>query len=88
MTYKASERERPWITTAEASELLEQLGLPVSVRTLERMRATGDGPPYQRVTRQIRYHRGRLAEWVASCEAGTPARKRGTPARAGGTRGR
>lgn len=71
--YIAAERERPWLTTAEASELLGAAGLPISTRTLERLRAEGDGPPYLLMARQIRYHRQRLATWVSEHEQGVPA---------------
>jgi predicted DNA-binding transcriptional regulator AlpA len=35
-----------------------------STRTWERRRASGDGPPYYRLGRSIRYDRNEVLEWV------------------------
>ena len=43
-------------------EAAEYLGL--SVRTMNRYRVTGDGPPYYRLGNRVRYVRAELDEWV------------------------
>ena len=43
-------------------EAAEYLGL--SVRTMNRYRVTGDGPPYYRLGGRVRYARDELNEWV------------------------
>ena len=43
-------------------EAAEYLGL--SVRTMNRYRVTGDGPPYYRLGGRVRYVRAELDEWV------------------------
>ena len=45
-----------------AHEAAEYLGL--SVRTMNRYRVTGNGPPYYRIGGRVRYVRAELDEWV------------------------
>ena len=45
----------------EAAQILK-----ISVRTLERRRATGTGPRFIRVGRLVRYRAGDLEEWIAN----------------------
>lgn len=56
--------EPEYLTTREAAALLR-----VSVDTLERMRARGDGPPWRRVGRRVLYLRTDL---LRCCTAVTP----------------
>lgn len=60
----------------------------VEVRTIERWRKAGSGPPFMLFGRTIRYHPARVQAWMLAREQGTPAPARGTPAGKGGTRGR
>lgn len=79
------------LTTPEVAEVLG-----VEVRTLERWRKAGTGPPFMLFGRTLRYHPGRLAQWLAAHEQGAPSargagasRGEGTrPARGGAPRGR
>lgn len=54
-------QESPFLTTNQAGTYV---GL--SRRTLEKMRTTGDGPPYRKHGRYIRYHVADLEAWSAS----------------------
>ena len=40
--------------------------LRLSERTLERMRVTGDGPPFVKAGRRVLYRTGDLDQWIAS----------------------
>jgi hypothetical protein len=42
------------------------MSLRLSVRTLERMRVTGNGPRFVKCNRSIRYQQGDLDAWIAS----------------------
>ena len=42
------------------------LALRLSVRTLERMRVTGNGPRFVKCNRSIRYQQSDLDAWIAS----------------------
>lgn len=66
------------LRTEDVAELLD-----VTVRTLERWRRDGAGPPYVAFGGTIRYHPARVSAWVASHEQGTPSQNRGTPSRKG-----
>lgn len=61
-------------------DLADMVG--VEVRTIERWRKSGDGPPFMLFGRTIRYHPARVQAWMLAREQGTPARRRG------GARGR
>jgi hypothetical protein len=56
--------------THDAAEYLPESALceqyPFSPRTVQRWRATGDGPPYIRVGRRILYRRSDVEEWLSS----------------------
>jgi predicted DNA-binding transcriptional regulator AlpA len=56
---RADERD-PMLTEQQVAEMLQ-----VSVRTLQRWRATGTGPPWTRVHRLVRYRRSGVERWVA-----------------------
>ena len=56
-----------YLSTRQAAELL---GL--SPRTLERYRGAGEGPPYMKRGRQVRYARADLDDWM---EGGRPPPK-------------
>lgn len=60
----------------------------VEVRTIERWRKAGTGPPFMLFGRTIRYHPARVQAWMLAREQGAPARGKGTPSRAGGRGGR
>lgn len=60
----------------------------VEVRTIERWRKAGSGPPFMLFGRTIRYHPARVQAWMLAREQGTPSVGKGTPAGKGGTRGR
>jgi excisionase family DNA binding protein len=49
----------------DQSQVGDLLGL--SVRTIERLRATGAGPVFVKVGRSVRYRAADVAEWVESC---------------------
>lgn len=53
----------PVMTTEEAAAYLK-----LSVRTLERRRAAGEGPPVARIGQQWRYRRTELDRWLAEQE--------------------
>lgn len=48
-----------WLTPCDAAAYLQ-----LSRRGLEDMRARGDGPPFYRVNRIVRYHRADLDAWL------------------------
>jgi predicted DNA-binding transcriptional regulator AlpA len=53
---------RPLLTQREAAQ-----SLSLSVRTLERLRCTGTGPAFVRLTRgRIAYRQADLEEWIAN----------------------
>jgi hypothetical protein len=39
---------------------------PLSIRTLQRHRLTGDGPPYIKIGAAVRYHRDDLDQYIAT----------------------
>ncbi len=49
----------PFLTTPEAAEYLR-----VSRQFLEIARHRGDGPPYIKLSRAVRYHRPSLDDWM------------------------
>lgn len=50
----------------------------VEVRTIERWRKAGTGPPFMMFGRTIRYHPARVQAWMLSREQGAPrAARRG-----------
>lgn len=49
------------LDTAEAAEYTR-----LSKPTLERLRLTGEGPPYVKLKKSVRYRRADLDEWLAS----------------------
>lgn len=64
----------PWLTTAELAEMLA-----LSRAHLARLRMTGDGPPYTKLSRgrsgQIRYRRSDVERWMSErAVASTSAR--------------
>lgn len=52
----------PYLTTPQAAALL---GL--SPRTLERYRVSGEGPPFRKLGRRVRYTRSDIDDWAESC---------------------
>lgn len=54
-------RKSPFLTTEQAADYI---GL--KRRTLEKMRVTGDGPPYRKHGRYVRYHIDELKAWSES----------------------
>jgi excisionase family DNA binding protein len=50
---------QPLLTQDEAADLLK-----LSVRTLERMRVAGNGPPFIKLNRSVRYDASRLQAWL------------------------
>lgn len=50
-------------TCEEAARFLQ-----VAPKTLQRMRARGEGPPYVRAGRAVRYVPARVAEWIKDQE--------------------
>lgn len=54
-------RKSPFLTTHQAAEYI---GL--KRRTLEKMRVTGDGPPYRKHGRYVRYRIDELEAWSKS----------------------
>ena len=55
------------VTTDEAAE-----SLTVSPRTMEKWRVTGNGPPFVRLPRGVRYRVSDLREWVEGVRRKTP----------------
>lgn len=51
------------LTSAQVAELLQ-----VSLRTVERMRATGTGPPWLKIGKSVRYRRKAVLKWLAEQE--------------------
>jgi predicted DNA-binding transcriptional regulator AlpA len=49
--------ERPEVIAAE---------LKIARKTLDNMRTRGEGPPYVRILRAVRYSRSEVAEWIAN----------------------
>jgi predicted DNA-binding transcriptional regulator AlpA len=58
---KVSEPVRALLTPAEAAIILR-----VSVSWLAKARMRGDGPPYIKMGRSIRYSQGALLQWMKS----------------------
>ncbi len=56
----------PFLSTEQAA-----FYLGLSARKLQAMRAAGEGPPFRRHARYIRYHIGDLEDWSGS-SAGAP----------------
>lgn len=54
------------LTTIEASQYLEQLGLPFAVASLNVYRCHGTGPKYIKAGRRIRYRPSDLDTWIKS----------------------
>lgn len=55
-----ADEDDPMLTEQQVSELLQ-----VSVRTLQRWRASNTGPPWTRVHRLVRYRRSEVQAWLA-----------------------
>jgi len=55
-------RGSPFLNTAQAAHFLG-----ISVRSMERMRRRGDGPPPRRHARMVQYHIDDLQAWSGSC---------------------
>jgi excisionase family DNA binding protein len=51
------------LTQSEAAQMLR-----VSVRTLERLRVSGDGPTYIKTGRLVRYRQSDLDKWISDRE--------------------
>jgi predicted DNA-binding transcriptional regulator AlpA len=62
----------PLLTPAQVVELLS-VG---STRSLESWRRRGEGPPFVRVGKQVRYRASDLQAWLAAQTVGAPARVR------------
>jgi hypothetical protein len=50
--------------TAEASRVLEALGVPAAPATLNKWRHTGGGPPFWKPGANVRYPRPELVAWA------------------------
>lgn len=61
-----------YLSTRQAAELL---GL--SPRTLERYRGSGEGPPFMRMGRGVRYSRADLDAWMEHGRPPAKSRKNG-----------
>lgn len=48
----------------EAARFLGGDANPISTRTLQRMRLAGDGPPYLKLGRLVRYRESDLRAWL------------------------
>ncbi|GAA0308518.1 helix-turn-helix domain-containing protein [Sphingomonas oligophenolica] len=57
-----AKRGSPFLNTAQAAHFLG-----ISVRSMERMRARGTGPPPRRHARMVQYHIDDLQAWSRSC---------------------
>lgn len=53
------------VTEHVAADLLCQ-----SVRTLQKWRGTGYGPPYYKISRSVRYRTGEVTDWIDSRRRG------------------
>jgi predicted DNA-binding transcriptional regulator AlpA len=53
--------QQPLLTQHQVSK---QLGL--SERTLERLRVSGDGPPFAKLGKRVFYRQSDLDDWIAS----------------------
>jgi predicted DNA-binding transcriptional regulator AlpA len=60
---KSAKNPSVYLTSAEAAELLG-----ISEQTLRAWRSKGAayGPPFKRIHRSIRYHRGELLAWMGN----------------------
>ena len=56
---KMTSTHNPFLTTAEAADYLR-----LSRQFLEIARHRGDGPPYIKLSRAVRYHRPSLDQWM------------------------
>ena len=81
--------EEPYLSPPEAVAFLAELGLPIALGTLAKMRCVGGGPVFQSFGRFPRYRPSRLREYAASKLSGerrstsdNPIRRSGPPPRA------
>ncbi len=49
------------LTTPEAASILD-----ISPRTLEKSRSHGDGPPFYKIGRSVKYRKDEVEAWLAS----------------------
>ena len=81
MSSFAHDEQPPWnlptrvrFRSDEASAYLaETHGIPISPRTLDKLRSVGGGPAFQKFNRAVLYHRDALDAW-ASEKLGQPIR--------------
>ena len=57
-------RRKGAYSTAEASRVLEALGVPAAPATLNKWRHTGGGPPFWKPGANVRYPRPELVAWA------------------------
>jgi hypothetical protein len=55
-----------YLTEAETSAVANEMGVPVSPRTLANKRWTGNGPPFVKVLGRVRYRRADVIAWAQS----------------------
>lgn len=55
-----------YLTEAETSAFANEMGVPVSPRTLANKRWTGNGPPFVKVLGRVRYRRADVIAWAQS----------------------
>lgn len=55
-----------YLTEAEAAAVANAEGVPVSPRTLANWRWAGNGPPFVKVLRRVRYRRADVIAWAQS----------------------
>lgn len=53
--------EKEWITTAEL-----EADSGISSSTWNKRRLTGDGPPFAKIGKSVRYHRPTARAWIAA----------------------
>ena len=66
--------EPRYLDTRQAAAYLD-----LGPRTLRRMRAAGEGPPYARWGRRVIYDRADLDEWIARHKRGFPPERTDDP---------
>jgi len=71
------DQNEAFLTPEEAATHLSQvLGRRISVRTLRRWRAVGEGPPYIRCGQYTTYRQAALVDWLKSRETVPPRSSR------------
>mgnify|MGYP006451159287 CR=1 FL=1 len=60
----------------DAAKYLTDQNVPVTVRTLDRWRSDGVGPPYVKVGKRVAYRRASIDAWLRSHEIVPPREKK------------